>query len=342
MDVDGDGDLDLALLTLQGLRLFENTSSPRAFARIRLRASRGPWHALGAQVRVEAGGVARWDFVKHADGFATQVPLDVHVGLGDATRIDRLTVTWPDGTSQSHEGLPVGRMLHVTQGGPVLDSAIPSWLESTRPIDPPSFDGTPTGRPVVRVVGADTIVYDGEGRPRRLFRRPVTAEEIRRVVEAIGSGTFHADYASLSTHHLARKDFGAAMAALRRAIEQAPDFAMAHYFLGLAYGLQGRHADAAAAFARTTELDADFAMAHLNRGVALQKLGRLDEAEAALREALRVEPDSPKALQFLGQVLARQGRFGEAIDALERSLARHPDPAAVRADLEKVRLAMRQ
>ena len=57
IDYDGDGDLDLAISTLQGLRLVENTL-PRAgrhYTRVRLRATTTEAQAYGAQVTVEAG-----------------------------------------------------------------------------------------------------------------------------------------------------------------------------------------------------------------------------------------------------------------------------------------------
>jgi hypothetical protein len=40
----------------------------------------------------------------------------LHFGLGDATKIDRLEVLWPDGAVEVHENLPARRLLTVRQG----------------------------------------------------------------------------------------------------------------------------------------------------------------------------------------------------------------------------------
>ena len=106
VDIDGDGDLDLVELTAQGLRLIENTSAPRRFARVRLASTRSP-HALGATVALRAGGVTRRDFVKITDGFRSQVPFDLHFGLGETTTIDSLEVRWPSGKVEVWNNLPV-------------------------------------------------------------------------------------------------------------------------------------------------------------------------------------------------------------------------------------------
>jgi len=39
----------------------------------------------------------------------------VHFGLGGATKIDRLIVTWPSGTKQVMENVPVDRIMTVEE-----------------------------------------------------------------------------------------------------------------------------------------------------------------------------------------------------------------------------------
>ena len=168
VDIDGDGDLDLALLTLQGLRLFENTAdeqtppAARRYARVRLAATRSAAPALGAVVTLEAGGATRRDYVRITEGFQTQVPLDLHFGLGGAERIDRLTVAWPSGAREAWTDLPADRLLRVVEGRrEVAADVLARWPDGTRP--------QPAGAPTTAL---DTPRLDGGAGPLASGDRP--------------------------------------------------------------------------------------------------------------------------------------------------------------------------
>tara|TARA_Y100000588_G_C14265336_1_gene929581 strand:+ start:2585 stop:3979 length:1395 start_codon:yes stop_codon:yes gene_type:complete len=163
VDVDGDGDLDLVLLTLQGLKLFENTSNEKHFSRIRLVGEAPAQGAVGAEVAVTAGGIRRQDFVKITDGFRTQVPRDLHFGLGEIEIIEKIEVRWNSGKYEVWHDLPVDRLLLVREGEKSIEvKEITRWPESTKPtgLASPSTDfsarkvggmteALPTGKPVV-------------------------------------------------------------------------------------------------------------------------------------------------------------------------------------------------
>jgi hypothetical protein len=71
--------------------------------------------ALGAQVTLRAGGVVQRRLVRTGSSYLSQSDTRLHFGLGDATRVDRLDVRWPDGTLQRREGLAVNTILTLTQ-----------------------------------------------------------------------------------------------------------------------------------------------------------------------------------------------------------------------------------
>jgi tetratricopeptide (TPR) repeat protein len=138
VDIDGDGDLDLILQSLQGLRVMENKSAPARFARLRLRAGKGP--ILNAHVRLTAGGVTQQAFVTVTDGFQTQVPTDLHFGLGTAAVIDKVEVRWPSGELDSYSKIPVDKLVHLTKGAQkALTTALPRWPENARSEHTPVF-----------------------------------------------------------------------------------------------------------------------------------------------------------------------------------------------------------
>jgi len=147
LDMDGDGDLDLALWSLQGLVLFENlgddpraTSPPRAnWVRLELVSKTGQGPPLGAVATVIAGGVRQRDYVKLIDGFQSQVLPELHFGLGAATHIESVEVSWTDGNSEIWRDLAVGRRHVLVQGAsatssaPLLGTELARWSEASRP-----------------------------------------------------------------------------------------------------------------------------------------------------------------------------------------------------------------
>jgi len=48
--------------------------------------------------------------------FLSQSPALVHLGLGQAEVVDRLTIRWPSGEVQTFEAVPVDRHLRITEG----------------------------------------------------------------------------------------------------------------------------------------------------------------------------------------------------------------------------------
>jgi len=117
-DLDGDGDLDLVALAVEGpVRVLVN-EAPRAtshWLRVRLRARGANRDALGALVRVEAGGRSFSQEIRTAGGFQAAVPAEAHFGLGERARIERLVVRWPGGREQVLEDVAVDRVLSIEE-----------------------------------------------------------------------------------------------------------------------------------------------------------------------------------------------------------------------------------
>jgi hypothetical protein len=72
--------------------------------------------AVGAQVRFTVGGKTFLRFVDGGNGFASQDTNRVHIGLGQATVIDRVEVRWPSGLRQTFEHVPADRIARLREG----------------------------------------------------------------------------------------------------------------------------------------------------------------------------------------------------------------------------------
>jgi glycosyltransferase involved in cell wall biosynthesis len=86
----------------------------------------------------------------------------------------------------------------------------------------------------------------------------------------------------------AQGDLLGAIALFQKAIEIAPNLAIAHYNLGVTQRLRGYLTDAIAAYQQTISLEPNYAEAHQNLGVALFKLGKLPEALESFGRAVQL------------------------------------------------------
>ena len=136
VDVDGDGDLDIPLLSLQNLRLIENTTpNTKNFTRIRLKATKTQHHALDAEVLVTHNKITQRDYVKVNAGFQTQVPLDLHFGLGtDRSEQSSTTVEvrWPSGKTEKFDNVPANQLILITEGAGIAPKKLPTWTKIRR------------------------------------------------------------------------------------------------------------------------------------------------------------------------------------------------------------------
>ena len=110
LDLEGDGDLDVFCLNLGARATLLRNDTPRAgrhFVAFRLRQGPPNRQALGARVDIEAGGRSQMRQLWRTRGFLGSSEALLHFGLGDAGRLTRVHVRWPDGHETDHPGLAV-------------------------------------------------------------------------------------------------------------------------------------------------------------------------------------------------------------------------------------------
>jgi len=117
-DLEGDGDLDLLITTLDGpARLYRNDGgNTRAWIQIRALDPALDREALGAKVTARAGD-RRW--VRHAlppGGYLTSGHAWIHLGLGEVETVDGFEVRWPDGQLETFPGTPARQVVELRRG----------------------------------------------------------------------------------------------------------------------------------------------------------------------------------------------------------------------------------
>jgi hypothetical protein len=117
-DIDNDGDLDLLITSNGGpVQLLLNEGGNRNNALlVKTIGTKTNRDGIGARIRLTAGGRTFVDQVTSGSSYLTQHDMRVHVGLGTATTVERLEITWPDGRIDAIENLPVNHVLTVREG----------------------------------------------------------------------------------------------------------------------------------------------------------------------------------------------------------------------------------
>jgi hypothetical protein len=115
-DIDQDGDLDVVITQVNRapLVLRNDQALGHHWLRVRLEGTGLNRDALGARVDLTAGGVTQTRVVMPSRSYQAQVELPVTFGLADATRADRVQVSWPDGEVSSLADVAADRVLVVT------------------------------------------------------------------------------------------------------------------------------------------------------------------------------------------------------------------------------------
>ena len=117
-DIDNDGDLDIAITQVGGraVLLRNDQALGNNWIRVNLASESANRHAVGAVVTATVADRRQVRVVNPARSYLSQVELPVTFGLGDAPRLDELTVHWPSGRQETWTDLPSARTYAVREG----------------------------------------------------------------------------------------------------------------------------------------------------------------------------------------------------------------------------------
>ncbi len=332
LDVDGDGDLDLAAYSLQGLRLLENTAGVGRFCELELRATGSHPAALGARVEVTAGGRTQHDIVQLVEGFQSQVPLELRLAWPEGTeRLDEVVVRWPSGQVERWRALPLDRRLVLTEGASEVEvREVPRWRDDPAALAGAAPEVAPGAVTVTRLGDAEgpwplrdalaashagvrfvsragapagaTFVHDAAGRLRRAFAGEPAAEDLEAFLELLADEPPFPELSMLRGRRLlAQGRADEAYAHFEQALAGDPELPGAAEGLARVERLRGNLAASEAACRRSVEIDPDYAVGHFNLGVLALGTGRPEEALGHFEEVLRIRGEDAPTLLAMGE-----------------------------------------
>jgi hypothetical protein len=120
-DLDNDLELDI-VVSNQDARptyLANETEGAGRSVLVELIDTRGTRQALGARLQAVASGLTQIRQISSGGSYASQNDFRAHFGVGENESLD-LTVTWLDGETESHAGLPADRGYVLRRGSAPL------------------------------------------------------------------------------------------------------------------------------------------------------------------------------------------------------------------------------
>ncbi len=121
-DLAGDGRMCLIVASggaypadLLTTSVFRPKTLPGNYLNVRLIGTKSNRNAVGARVKLVAGGREQHRLVSGGSGFG-YLPYEQHFGLGDLQAVDSIEIVWPSGLKQRVESLPFNDTIRIEEG----------------------------------------------------------------------------------------------------------------------------------------------------------------------------------------------------------------------------------
>ena len=118
-DYNNDGFPDLFVIngggsTVGTYMLFRNNGNSNGWLKVVLRGTKSNRCGIGAKLSLVAGGKTQYRQYT-GEHYMGQDYIPVHFGLGQATQVDSLTITWPSGTTQTLTNININQTITVVE-----------------------------------------------------------------------------------------------------------------------------------------------------------------------------------------------------------------------------------
>ena len=140
-DLFNTGNIDVVISDIDGApMILKNQGVPgRHWVSFELAGTKSNRLAIGARVKVIAGGMTQSDEVHSGGSYLSQNDLRLHFGLSTAAKIDRVEIRWPSGKQDTLTDLAVDQFYSGLEGAGIVPP------ERIRPTSPAKFK--PAARP---------------------------------------------------------------------------------------------------------------------------------------------------------------------------------------------------
>jgi hypothetical protein len=116
-DFDNDGHLDIVVMNMnEAPSLLRNQGAPSTnWLKVALRGTRSNRMAIGARVRVSAGGRWQTQAMLSQSGYYSSNDPRIHFGLGPATVAEAVEIVWPDGKVQRWRDVKANQVFQAVE-----------------------------------------------------------------------------------------------------------------------------------------------------------------------------------------------------------------------------------
>ena len=117
-DLFNDGQLDVVVEDIDGApMILRNHGVPgRHWVSFELAGTKSNRLAIGARIKLIAGGMTQTDQIRSGGSYLSQSDLRMHFGLGTATKIDSVEIRWPSGTTDTVKNLDADKFYSLLEG----------------------------------------------------------------------------------------------------------------------------------------------------------------------------------------------------------------------------------
>jgi enediyne biosynthesis protein E4 len=121
-DLFNDGNMDIVVEDLDGspMLLRNRGISGLHWVSFELAGTKSNRAAIGARIKLTAGGMTQTDEVHSGGGYLSQNDMRIHFGLGSAAKIDAVEIRWPSGAIDKLSNLAADKFYSVLEGKGVV------------------------------------------------------------------------------------------------------------------------------------------------------------------------------------------------------------------------------